>query len=69
MKDLHPNDLRNWTKGEAKHRLFKIEMLYLVSRGWQILCGVPLSEGYVSPIDGKIFSHEDAVTFQKQMDE
>jgi len=73
-KELHPLDVRNWTKEESMQKLFKAEMTYLASRGWQMLCGTRDSRYYVSPEDDykaeetKLYTHDEALQIQKEKD-
>ena len=74
MKELHPSDVRNRTKEESKMILFRSEMTYLMSRGWNMLCGTPDSRYYVAPgeednlKEAHLYTHDEALKIQKEKD-
>jgi hypothetical protein len=73
MKELHPLDIRNYSKEEACRLLWRAEMTYLGARGWITLCGIP-DKYYVAPGDDYkddktiLYSHEEALKIQKEKD-
>jgi hypothetical protein len=73
-KDLQALDVRNRTKEQAVMALFRAEITYLLSRGWQMLCGTRDNRYYVAPgedyknKDIKLYTHDEACKIQKEKD-
>lgn len=73
MNNPIPLDVRDTPKERAQWLLFRAEMLYLRSRGWEMVCGVTNNymvkpgEDYRLP-EAVLYSHEEALKIQKESD-
>lgn len=74
MSNLTPLDIKMVSKEEAMRRLWRAEFLYLRSRGWEALCGVPdkymvkPGEDYRLP-ETILYSMQEALKIQKEADD
>lgn len=72
---VHLLDIKRQTKQEACFYLWKAEMTYLMSRGWETLVGGSSPKCFVAPGDDYrspdcvFYTHDEALVIQKEKDE
>ena len=73
-KKYSPQDVRNRTRKEAMWHLYRAEMTYLHSAGWQPLCGTQDSKCWVAPKDDykltetPLYTISESLKIQKEKD-